>query len=135
MLDWPDIIYRFGAAMLIGSSIGIYLELHQKPTGMRTLGLVSLSIGSCGFGCRSCLEKSRCRRKQGYPGRYGRCRIFGCGRDRASRKRRAGSARAFDCGDDLDHCILGRIMWSRCLAALGRRVRPDRLAIDRGRRN
>ncbi|MGB9409617.1 MAG: MgtC/SapB family protein, partial [Pseudolabrys sp.] len=43
MLDWPDIIYRFGAAMLIGSSIGIYLELHQKPTGMRTLGLVSLA--------------------------------------------------------------------------------------------
>src|SRR5262245_37878345 len=43
MLDWLDIIFRFGAAILIGSSIGIYLELHQKPTGMRTLGLVSLA--------------------------------------------------------------------------------------------
>jgi putative Mg2+ transporter-C (MgtC) family protein len=43
MLEWLDIIFRFGAAILIGSSIGIYLELHQKPTGMRTLGLVSLA--------------------------------------------------------------------------------------------
>jgi putative Mg2+ transporter-C (MgtC) family protein len=43
MLEWLDIIFRLGAAMLIGSSIGIYLELHQKPTGMRTLGLVSLA--------------------------------------------------------------------------------------------
>jgi len=43
MLEWPDIIFRFGAAMLIGSSIGVYFELHQKPTGMRTLGLVSLA--------------------------------------------------------------------------------------------
>jgi putative Mg2+ transporter-C (MgtC) family protein len=43
MLEWLDIIFRFGAAILIGSSIGIYFELHQKPTGMRTLGLVSLA--------------------------------------------------------------------------------------------
>src|SRR5262249_2104835 len=43
MLEWLDIIFRLGSAMLIGSSVGIYLELHQKPTGMRTLGLVSLA--------------------------------------------------------------------------------------------
>ncbi len=42
MLNWLDIIFRLGAAVLTGSLIGIYLELHQKPTGMRTLGLVAL---------------------------------------------------------------------------------------------
>jgi uncharacterized membrane protein YhiD involved in acid resistance len=43
MLDWLDIIFRLGAATLTGSLIGIYLELQQKPTGMRTLGLVALA--------------------------------------------------------------------------------------------
>jgi putative Mg2+ transporter-C (MgtC) family protein len=43
MLSWLDIILRFGAAMVTGSLIGIYLELHQKPTGIRTLGLVALA--------------------------------------------------------------------------------------------
>jgi putative Mg2+ transporter-C (MgtC) family protein len=43
MLGWLDIILRLGAAILTGSLIGIYLELHQKPTGMRTLGLVALA--------------------------------------------------------------------------------------------
>ena len=42
MLGWFDIMLRLGAAMLIGSMIGINRELHQKPTGMRTLGLVAL---------------------------------------------------------------------------------------------
>ena len=43
MLDWLDIISRFGAAMAIGALIGLYFELHQKPTGVRTLGLVALA--------------------------------------------------------------------------------------------
>ena len=43
MLDWLEIISRLGAAALIGSLLGIYLELHQKPTGIRTLGLVALA--------------------------------------------------------------------------------------------
>jgi|307.fasta_scaffold334945_1 putative Mg2+ transporter-C (MgtC) family protein len=43
MLDWLDIVFRLGAAALTGSLIGIYLELQQKPTGMRTLGLVALA--------------------------------------------------------------------------------------------
>ena len=42
MLGWLDIILRLGAAMLIGSVIGLNRELHHKPTGMRTLGLVAL---------------------------------------------------------------------------------------------
>jgi putative Mg2+ transporter-C (MgtC) family protein len=43
MLSWLDIVLRFGAAMVTGSLIGLYLELHQKPTGVRTLGLVALA--------------------------------------------------------------------------------------------
>jgi putative Mg2+ transporter-C (MgtC) family protein len=42
MLGWLDIILRLGAAMLIGSLLGLNRELHHKPTGMRTLGLVAL---------------------------------------------------------------------------------------------
>src|ERR1700686_1059413 len=42
MLGWLDIILRLGAAILIGSVIGLNRELHHKPTGMRTLGLVAL---------------------------------------------------------------------------------------------
>lgn len=42
MLDWLDIILRLGAAISIGSVIGLNRELHHKPTGMRTLGLVAL---------------------------------------------------------------------------------------------
>ena len=43
MLEWHCIFYRLGAAMLIGALIGIYLERHGKPAGMRTLGLVGLA--------------------------------------------------------------------------------------------
>jgi putative Mg2+ transporter-C (MgtC) family protein len=42
MLGWLDIILRLGAAMLIGSLIGLDREMHHKSTGMRTLGLVAL---------------------------------------------------------------------------------------------
>ncbi len=43
MLPWFEIIFRLGSAVLTGSVIGLYLELHQKPTGVRTLGLVALA--------------------------------------------------------------------------------------------
>src|ERR1700730_829047 len=42
MLDWLDIILRLGAAISIGSVIGLNRELHHKPTGIRMLGLVAL---------------------------------------------------------------------------------------------
>ena len=42
MLGWLDIILRLGAAVLIGSMIGLDREMHHKSTGMRTLGLVAL---------------------------------------------------------------------------------------------
>src|ERR1700682_2267796 len=42
MIGWVDIVLRLGAAMLIGAMLGLNRELHHKPTGVRTLGLVSL---------------------------------------------------------------------------------------------
>jgi len=43
MLEWHDIVFRFGAATLIGALMGVYLELRGKPTGLRMLGLVALA--------------------------------------------------------------------------------------------
>ncbi|SAK72448.1 MgtC/SapB family protein [Caballeronia ptereochthonis] len=48
MLPYPilaDAVMRMLTAMLIGCIIGIDRDLHGKPTGMKTLGLVSL--GAC----------------------------------------------------------------------------------------
>jgi putative Mg2+ transporter-C (MgtC) family protein len=42
MINWLDIIIRLGAAILIGGAIGLNRDLHHKPTGVRTLGLVAL---------------------------------------------------------------------------------------------
>lgn len=36
------ILLRLGAAALIGAAIGLNRDLHGKPTGVRTLGLVGL---------------------------------------------------------------------------------------------
>lgn len=41
-MDWLDITLRLTAATLIGMAIGFNRDLHGKPTGMRTLGLVGL---------------------------------------------------------------------------------------------
>jgi putative Mg2+ transporter-C (MgtC) family protein len=43
MLEWQDIVFRFGAATLTGALMGVYLELRGKPTGVRMLGLVALA--------------------------------------------------------------------------------------------
>ena len=42
MLDWTEIILRLGVATLAGSAIGLNRDLHDKPIGLKTLGLVSL---------------------------------------------------------------------------------------------
>ena len=42
MIEFSEIVLRLGAATLIGGAIGINRDLHNKPTGVRTLGLVSL---------------------------------------------------------------------------------------------
>jgi putative Mg2+ transporter-C (MgtC) family protein len=43
LLDWTDIILRLGIAALVGGAIGLNRDLHGKPVGVRTLGLVSLA--------------------------------------------------------------------------------------------
>lgn len=43
MLDWTEIILRLGVATLAGALIGLNRDLHGKPIGLKTLGLVSLA--------------------------------------------------------------------------------------------
>lgn len=43
IFDAPDIAIRLGAATLIGVLMGLNRDLHGKPTGVRTLGLVGLA--------------------------------------------------------------------------------------------
>jgi putative Mg2+ transporter-C (MgtC) family protein len=42
MIEWSDTVVRLGAALVIGGVIGLDRNLHHKPTGVRTLGLVAL---------------------------------------------------------------------------------------------
>ena len=43
LLDWSEIVLRLGVATLAGGAIGLNRDLHGKPIGVRTLGLVSLA--------------------------------------------------------------------------------------------
>jgi putative Mg2+ transporter-C (MgtC) family protein len=43
LLDWPEIVLRLGVATLAGGAIGLNRDLHGKPIGLRTLGLVGLA--------------------------------------------------------------------------------------------
>lgn len=43
MFDWSEIILRLGVATVAGGLIGLNRDLHGKPIGLRTLGLVSLA--------------------------------------------------------------------------------------------
>ena len=42
-LDWLDILLRLGVATLAGCVIGMNRDLHGKPIGLKTLGIVGLS--------------------------------------------------------------------------------------------
>ena len=42
MLNLSEIVFRLLSAVLIGCVIGLDRNLHGKPTGMKTLGLVAL---------------------------------------------------------------------------------------------
>ena len=49
-----EIVVRLGAALILGGALGLNRELHGKPAGLRTYGLVSLgaalaAIVSLGF--------------------------------------------------------------------------------------
>ena len=43
MPDWPEIVLRLGVATLAGGLIGLNRDLHGKPIGLKTLGLVGLA--------------------------------------------------------------------------------------------
>lgn len=43
MLDWSEILLRLGVATLASGVIGLNRDLHGKPIGLRTLGLVGLA--------------------------------------------------------------------------------------------
>lgn len=43
MLEWWDIVLRLGAATLASGAIGLNRDLHGKPIGLRTLGMVGLA--------------------------------------------------------------------------------------------
>lgn len=43
MLDWSEILLRLAVATLAGGLIGLDRDLHGKPIGMKTLGLVGLA--------------------------------------------------------------------------------------------
>jgi putative Mg2+ transporter-C (MgtC) family protein len=43
MTDFAEVILRLVAATLIGAAIGLNRDLHGKPIGVRTLGLVGLA--------------------------------------------------------------------------------------------
>ena len=43
MLEWPEIVLRLGVATLAGGLIGLDRDLHGKPIGLKTLGLVALA--------------------------------------------------------------------------------------------
>ena len=42
--DTIDVLLRLGAAVLAGAVLGFNRDIHGKPTGIRTLGLVSLGV-------------------------------------------------------------------------------------------
>lgn len=41
-MDYPEILLRLTASVLIGGLVGLDRNLHGKPSGVRTLGLVCL---------------------------------------------------------------------------------------------
>jgi putative Mg2+ transporter-C (MgtC) family protein len=43
VLDWAEISLRLGIATLAGGLLGLNRDLHGKPIGLRTLGLVGLA--------------------------------------------------------------------------------------------
>jgi putative Mg2+ transporter-C (MgtC) family protein len=42
MIEWTDAVTRLTAAAVVGGTIGLDRELHGKPTGVRTMGIVCL---------------------------------------------------------------------------------------------
>lgn len=45
-LNWQEIFLRLGSATLAGCAIGLNRDLHGKPIGLKTLGIVGLSTAT-----------------------------------------------------------------------------------------
>jgi putative Mg2+ transporter-C (MgtC) family protein len=45
-LTWQEILLRLGSATLAGCLIGLNRDLHGKPIGLKTLGIVGLSTAT-----------------------------------------------------------------------------------------
>lgn len=60
-MDTLDIGMRLGTAALLGAALGLNRDLHGKPTGVRTLGLVGLgsAFAVLAFGQASSADASR----------------------------------------------------------------------------
>ncbi|MBE5771106.1 MAG: MgtC/SapB family protein [Clostridiales bacterium] len=54
-IDWPDILIRIGAAVVIGGVVGVEREYKNRPAGMRTHVLVCL--GACIIALLECLMR------------------------------------------------------------------------------
>jgi len=46
VLEWSEIVLRLGVATLAGGLIGLDRDLHGKPIGLKTLGLVGLATAT-----------------------------------------------------------------------------------------
>src|SRR5689334_13522712 len=60
-MDTTEIALRLGAATLAGAALGLNRDLHGKPTGVRTLGLVGLgsALAVLAVGQSSSVDASR----------------------------------------------------------------------------
>jgi putative Mg2+ transporter-C (MgtC) family protein len=46
ILEWTDVVQRLGAAAAVGMALGANRDLHNKPIGARTLGLVCVGAAT-----------------------------------------------------------------------------------------
>ncbi len=46
MIEWTEIVLRLGTATVAGGLLGLNRDLHHKPVGVRTLGLVGLATAA-----------------------------------------------------------------------------------------
>jgi putative Mg2+ transporter-C (MgtC) family protein len=68
--DWTEVVLRLVAALVGSMALGLNRDLHGKPTGMRTLGLVGLSsalvtLAAVGFGTSNASAEAASRVMQG----------------------------------------------------------------------
>jgi putative Mg2+ transporter-C (MgtC) family protein len=125
MPEWHDIVFRFGAATLIGALMGVYLELRGKPTGLRMLGLVALASAVAVLAVAQHSEADISRVIQGViagVGFLGAGVILHLGRD-VGAVHGLSTAASVNGRDNLVYRIPGRVVWSCRVAPPGCRAR------------